>query len=161
MGIRRTIENQQTHEITHDWSHILINGTGILNSWKWPSIAGLHSFSGPKMHSAAWDHSIDLENKTIAVIGTGSTSVQIVPQLQKISKHLQVYMRSPTWISPPFGAAALDSVRGGKSADVDPGMRQYWFTEEDRRRFAEDGEFHLRFRKGIEAEINSIATPSH
>ena len=109
------------------------------------------------MHSAAWDHSISLENKTIAVIGTGSTSVQIVPQLQKIAKNLQVYMRSPTWISPPFGAAALDSVRGGKS--VDPGMRQYWFTEEDRRRFSEDGEFHLRFRKGIEAEINSEFIP--
>lgn len=45
------------------------------------------------MHSAAWDHSVELDNKTIGVIGTGSTSVQVVPQLQKIAKNLQVYMR--------------------------------------------------------------------
>lgn len=104
------------------------------------------------MHSASWDHGVDLDNKTIGVIGTGSTSVQIVPQLQKIAKRIQVYMRSPTWISPPFGAGALTSVQKGK--DVDPGQRQYEFTEEDKKRFREDPEFHLQFRKGIEAEIN-------
>jgi cation diffusion facilitator CzcD-associated flavoprotein CzcO len=59
------------------------------------------------MHSANWDHSIDFDNKVVGVIGTGSTSVQIVPQLQKICHQVQVYMRSPTWISPPFGAGAL------------------------------------------------------
>lgn len=48
------------------------------------------------MHSANWDHSVDLDNKTIGVIGVGSTSVQIVPQLQKIAKQVQVYMRSPS-----------------------------------------------------------------
>ena len=40
------------------------------------------------MHSAAWNHAVDFTGKTVAVIGTGSTSVQIVPQLQKISKKL-------------------------------------------------------------------------
>lgn len=131
---------------------MFVNGTGILNNWRWPDIEGLHDFKGPKMHSATWDHGIDLDNKTIGVIGTGSTSVQIVPQLQKIAKQVQVYMRSPTWISPPFGAAALTSVKKGQ--DEDPGMRQYKFTEEDKKRFREDPEFHLSFRKGIEAEIN-------
>lgn len=131
---------------------MFVNGTGILNNWRWPDIEGLHDFKGPKMHSATWDHGIDLDNKAIGVIGTGSTSVQIVPQLQKIAKQVQVYMRSPTWISPPFGAAALMSVKKGQ--DEDPGMRQYKFTEEDKKRFREDPEFHLSFRKGIEAEIN-------
>jgi cation diffusion facilitator CzcD-associated flavoprotein CzcO len=98
-----TLENQENKELTKDWSHILVNGTGILNNWKWPDIEGLHDFKGPLMHSAHWDHSVDFEGKTVGIIGTGSTSVQIVPALQPIVKQLQVYMRSSTWISPPFG----------------------------------------------------------
>lgn len=156
-GRSRTIEDQVTKETWQDWSHVFVNGTGILNNWKWPEIEGLHDFRGPKMHSAAWDHGVDLDNKTIGVIGTGSTSVQIVPQLQKIAKQVQVYMRSSTWISPPFGAGALTSVQKGKV--VDPGQRQYEFTDEDKRRFREDPEFHLTFRKGIEAEINGKKRP--
>jgi cation diffusion facilitator CzcD-associated flavoprotein CzcO len=98
-----TLENTATGEITKDWAHVVVNGTGILNNWKWPQIEGLHDFQGPLMHSAHWDHSVDFAGKTVGVIGTGSTSVQIVPQLQKIAKEVEVYMRSPTWISPPFG----------------------------------------------------------
>ncbi|KAK3703720.1 hypothetical protein LTR37_014298 [Vermiconidia calcicola] len=149
-----TLEDQNTKEIWHDWCHVWINGTGILNNWRWPDIEGLHDFKGPKMHSACWDHSVDLEGKTIGVIGNGSSSVQIVPQLQKIAKQVQVYIRSSTWISPPFGGGALAKVQGGK--DVDPGHRQYEFTEEDKKKFRDYPEYHLEFRKGIEAEINGL-----
>jgi cation diffusion facilitator CzcD-associated flavoprotein CzcO len=107
------------------------------------------------MHSANWDHSVDFDGKTAGVIGTGSTSVQIVPQLQKVCKEVQVYMRSPTWISPPFGAGALTNDLQ-KGEDVNPGQRQYNFTEADKKKFAEDPEYHLDFRKRIEAEINSL-----
>jgi cation diffusion facilitator CzcD-associated flavoprotein CzcO len=61
------------------------------------------------MHSAAWNHAVDFKGKTAAVIGNGSTSVQIVPQLQKEVKKLKNFMRSSTWISPPFGAGALQN----------------------------------------------------
>lgn len=128
---------------------------GILNTWKWPEIEGLHDFKGPVLHSAAWDHSVDFNGKSAAVIGVGSTAVQIVPQLQKICKELQVYIRSPTWISPPFGAGALASDLQ-KGQEVDPGQRQYDFTEADIKKFREDPEYHLDFRKRIEAEINSL-----
>lgn len=107
------------------------------------------------MHSASWDHSVDLDGKTIGVVGTGSTSVQIVPQLQKIAKQVQVYMRSPTWISPPFGAGALTSDLQ-KGQDVDPGQRQYKFSEADRKKFKNDPEYHLDFRRRIESEINGL-----
>ncbi|KAL5340903.1 hypothetical protein BJX70DRAFT_359899 [Aspergillus crustosus] len=138
-----------------DWAHCVVNGTGILNSWKWPDVAGLEGFKGPKMHSAAWDHGVDFEGKTVGVIGTGSTSVQIVPELQKVCRQVKVFMRSPTWVSPPFGATALtQDLRGG--VDDEPGRRQYEFTEEDKRKFKEDPEYHLAFRKGIEAEINGL-----
>ncbi|KAF2737728.1 FAD/NAD(P)-binding domain-containing protein [Polyplosphaeria fusca] len=150
-----TIENPQTKEKRNDWAHVFINGTGILNTWKWPEIEGLHDFNGPVMHSAKWDHSVDFNGKTAGVIGTGSTSVQIVPQLQKICNEVQVYMRSPTWISPPFGAGALTNDLQ-KGEEVNPGQRQYDFTEADKKKFADDPEYHLDFRKRIEAEINSL-----
>lgn len=128
--------------------------TALTNEQKWPDIEGLHDFQGPKMHSACWDHSVDLQGKTIGVIGNGSSSVQIVPALQPIAKKMQVFMRSSTWISPPFGGGALTKLQKGK--DVDPGQRQYEFTDEDKRRFKEDPDFHLQFRKEIEAEINGL-----
>jgi cation diffusion facilitator CzcD-associated flavoprotein CzcO len=144
-----------TKQKTTDWAHVFVNGTGILNSWKWPEIEGLHDFKGGLMHSAAWDHSVDFDGKVVGVIGTGSTSVQIVPSLQKICKEVQVYMRSPTWISPPFGAGALtDNLQKGQN--VNPGQRQYNFSETEIKRFKEDPEYHLDFRKSIEAEINGL-----
>ncbi|KAL4963407.1 flavin-containing monooxygenase [Aspergillus stella-maris] len=152
-----TLENTQTKEQWQDWSHCVVNGTGILNSWKWPDVAALKDFEGPKMHSAAWDHSVDYHGKNVGVIGTGSTSVQIVPELQKTCKQVQVFMRSPTWVSPPFGATALSNLKDqSNGGECDPGNRQYTFTEEDKKRFREDPDYHLAFRKGIESEVNGL-----
>ncbi|KAK5141166.1 hypothetical protein LTR04_002701, partial [Oleoguttula sp. CCFEE 6159] len=78
-----------------------------------------------------------------------------VPQLQKIAKQVQVYMRSPTWISPPFGAGALTNDLE-KGIEVDPGHRQHKFTEKEKQRFRNDPDYHLDFRKRIEAEINGL-----
>lgn len=151
---RINVQDTQSGHVWEDWAHCVVNGTGILNTWKWPDVEGLHDFEGPLMHSAAWNHDVDFENKIVGVIGTGSTSVQIVPQLQKICKEVQVYMRSPTWISPPFGAGAL--ANDLKQDGADPGHRQYKFTEADKKRFRDDPEYHLLFRKKIEAEINGL-----
>ena len=96
------LQDQRKKTVWHDWAHVFVNGTGLLNTWKWPEIEGLSHFTGDLMHSANWNHDVDLKTKTIGVIGTGSTSVQIVPQLQKFAKEVKVFMRSPTWISPPF-----------------------------------------------------------
>lgn len=97
------VEDQITKELSKDWAHVVVNGTGILNNWKWPVIDGLHDFKGALMHSAKWDHSVDFKGKTVGVIGNGSTAVQIVPEMQKVGKTVKVFMRSSTWISPPFG----------------------------------------------------------
>jgi cation diffusion facilitator CzcD-associated flavoprotein CzcO len=76
------IRDTKTGDFREDWSHVVVNATGNLNKWKWPDVQGLHDFLGPKMHSAAWDGSIDMKGKIVAIIGTGSTAIQIVPQLQ-------------------------------------------------------------------------------
>lgn len=52
------------------------------SKWKWPAIKGLESFQGPRLHSANWDDSVELQGKRVAVIGSGSSAVQIVPSIQ-------------------------------------------------------------------------------
>ncbi|KAJ3949097.1 uncharacterized protein N0V96_000209 [Colletotrichum fioriniae] len=52
-------------------------------NWKWPDIPGLHDFSGSLLHSADWDENFDWKGKRVAVIGNGSSGVQIVPAVQK------------------------------------------------------------------------------
>lgn len=52
------------------------------SNWKWPDIPGLHDFGGKLLHSATWDSSYDFKNRTVVVIGSGSSAIQIVPQLQ-------------------------------------------------------------------------------
>lgn len=151
-----TLEDQATKETWQDWAHCLVNGTGILNSWKWPDIPGLHDFKGEKMHSAKWNLDTDFKGKTVAVIGTGSTSVQIVPALQPVVGKMKVFMRSSTWISPPFGGGVLESDLRKGTVDDQPGQRQYTFTDADKEKFKNDPEYFLFFRKRIEAEINSL-----
>lgn len=52
-------------------AHVLINATGILNKWQWPLISGLHSFKGKLLHTAAWDETVELSDKTVGLIGNG------------------------------------------------------------------------------------------
>jgi len=54
------------------------------------------------MHSAAWNEETDLTGKTVAVLGCGSSGIQIVPTIQPQVKHLTTFIRSPTWITAGF-----------------------------------------------------------
>jgi cation diffusion facilitator CzcD-associated flavoprotein CzcO len=54
------------------------------------------------MHSAAWNTETDLIGKTVAVLGCGSSGIQIVPTIQPHVKHLTTFIRSPTWITAGF-----------------------------------------------------------
>jgi cation diffusion facilitator CzcD-associated flavoprotein CzcO len=79
---------------------ILVGGLGQLNRPNWPSIEGLDTFEGAKMHSARWDHSVSWEGKRVAVIGSAASAVQIVPEVAKTAGHLTVYQRTPNWVTP-------------------------------------------------------------
>ena len=52
------------------------------SNWKWPDIEGLHDFKGTLLHTAKWDESVKLEGKSVAVIGSGASGIQIVPEIQ-------------------------------------------------------------------------------
>lgn len=62
--------------------NVLINACGLLNNWKWPKIPGLATYKGHLCHSAQWNPNFEWKGKTVAVIGSGSSAIQIVPELQ-------------------------------------------------------------------------------
>ncbi|KAA1419125.1 NAD(P)/FAD-dependent oxidoreductase [Nocardioides humilatus] len=78
----------------------VISGSGGLSEPRMPEIDGIEDFQGEIFHSSRWDHDVDLTGKRVAVIGTGASSIQLVPELQKIVGHLDVYQRTPNWIIP-------------------------------------------------------------
>jgi cation diffusion facilitator CzcD-associated flavoprotein CzcO len=81
-------------------ARVVVAGIGGLNRPVLPDIPGLEDFSGPVMHSAAWDHSVDLAGKRVAVIGTGASAIQIVPEVAKVAGRLDVFQRTAPWVLP-------------------------------------------------------------
>jgi cation diffusion facilitator CzcD-associated flavoprotein CzcO len=81
-------------------ARVLIAGAGPLHEPKLPQIPGLRDFEGTIFHSATWDHDHELDGERVAVIGTGASSIQFVPQIQpKVSK-LHLFQRTPPWVMP-------------------------------------------------------------
>jgi cation diffusion facilitator CzcD-associated flavoprotein CzcO len=99
---------------------VLISATGILNNWKWPEIPGLEDFEGIKVHSATWPEDLNLSGKNVAIIGNGSSAIQIIPQLQKIVNRLDAYARGSTWISPPLAGTKVEEVNPGGGNSIPP-----------------------------------------
>lgn len=81
-----------------DHADILISATGFLHMINYPDIPGLETFSGPKFHTARWDHSVSLEDKRIGVVGTGSTAVQLTAALAGKVKHYTLFQRTAQWV---------------------------------------------------------------
>jgi cyclohexanone monooxygenase len=79
----------------------LVMATGCLSSAKLPDIEGRESFAGPAYHSGNWPHqSVDFTGQTVAVIGTGSTAIQLIPQLAEQAARLLVFQRTPNFSLP-------------------------------------------------------------
>jgi cyclohexanone monooxygenase len=78
----------------------LVSGAGGLSEPKLPDIEGIEDFQGDLFHSARWDHSVDLTGKRVAVIGPAASAIQIVPELQKIVGHLDLYQRTAPYVIP-------------------------------------------------------------
>ncbi len=81
-------------------AEMLVVGAGPLSDPKPPDIAGIESFEGTMFHSARWDHEHALDGERVAVIGTGASSIQLVPQIQPQVGRLHVFQRTPPWVVP-------------------------------------------------------------
>ncbi|KAB5576482.1 hypothetical protein GE09DRAFT_1053840 [Coniochaeta sp. 2T2.1] len=131
-------------KIIQDEADILVNGSGILNKWRWPDIEGLHSFKGELLHSARWDESCNWDGKKVGIIGNGSSAIQIVPKMQERAKKLVNYTRSPTWISSNY---ASQYTKDGKN---------FTYTEEQKRELREKPKELLKIRRSIEHGFNQF-----
>ncbi|MEA3075919.1 MAG: 4-hydroxyacetophenone monooxygenase [Actinomycetota bacterium] len=78
----------------------VISAVGQLNRPSYPAIEGLSSFAGPAFHSARWDDSVDLEGKRVAVIGTGASATQLIPEIAPRVGRLTIFQRTPNWLAP-------------------------------------------------------------
>ncbi|MGB1203400.1 MAG: flavin-containing monooxygenase, partial [Alloalcanivorax venustensis] len=78
----------------------LITATGQLNRPAWPNLPGRDRFAGETFHSARWDHDVDLTGKTVAVIGTGASAIQFVPEIAKQAKQVLLFQRSAPYVIP-------------------------------------------------------------
>ncbi|WP_109547784.1 flavin-containing monooxygenase [Mycobacteroides abscessus] len=81
-------------------ARFLVLAVGGLECPKLPDIAGIDSFGGKVIHTARWDHDYDLAGKRVAVIGTGASALQLVPEIAERVAHLSVFQRTPIWVSP-------------------------------------------------------------
>ena len=84
-------------ELTADF---VVSAAGALSDPKNPEIDGFDSFGGKVFHSARWDHDYDLSGKRVAIIGTGASSIQIVPEIAAKVGRLDVYQRTAPWVIP-------------------------------------------------------------
>jgi cation diffusion facilitator CzcD-associated flavoprotein CzcO len=92
------------HAMTQDGMHIearvLVSGMGALHVPRYPELKGADRFRGPAFHSSTWDHGVDLEGKNVAVVGTGASAIQFVPQIAPRVGKLHLFQRTPAWIVP-------------------------------------------------------------
>ncbi|MGQ0483183.1 MAG: flavin-containing monooxygenase [Pseudonocardia sp.] len=97
---RLTIADGRTITARH-----VISATGVLNKPQPPDIRGLDRFTGITMHTARWDHDVDMRGKRVGVIGTGASAVQLIPPVAEEAGHLTVFQRTPIWILPKHDTA--------------------------------------------------------
>lgn len=79
---------------------VLILAMGFLTEPSVPAIEGLGDFRGEIFHSARWNHEVDLTGRNVAVVGTGASAVQLIPEIADRVGHLDVYQRTPAWVLP-------------------------------------------------------------
>ena len=78
----------------------IASAAGPLSEPAIPDIPGLHDFKGTIFHSATWNHDHDLSGERVAVVGTGASAIQFVPQIQPKVAQLHLFQRTPPWIMP-------------------------------------------------------------
>ncbi|OBE96355.1 NAD(P)/FAD-dependent oxidoreductase [Mycobacterium sp. 852002-10029_SCH5224772] len=113
MRFNTTVEGAQWEEDTSVWRvslaggetltcRFLITATGFLSQPRTPDIPGITSFQGKVVHTTAWDHAYSYAGRRIAVIGTGASAVQAIPELAREAAELTVYQRTATHVIPKF-----------------------------------------------------------
>ncbi|RFN45341.1 hypothetical protein FIE12Z_10406 [Fusarium flagelliforme] len=130
-----------------DSADVLVTGEGVLNEWRWPEIDGIQTFKGILLHSANWDPQIDLKDESVAVIGSGSSGLQIVPAILPEVKHMDHYIRGRSWIVGLFGDTETRQ-------RIHEAGGNFNYSPEEIKKWETDREAYLEYRRAIEYTIN-------
>ncbi|KAF2123552.1 FAD/NAD(P)-binding domain-containing protein [Dothidotthia symphoricarpi CBS 119687] len=140
VSLRQKTPSGETREF-EDECDLLLYATGFLNSYKWPKIKGVDKFKGRVVHTAAWPEDYQKEqwaNDRVAIIGSGASSIQTVPNMQPFAKHLDVFVRTGVW----FVQVANNY---GQNKE---------YSQEERDAFRNDPKKLVAHAKDIENQIN-------
>ena len=114
-------------------ARVVVGALGPLNRPALPTIPGMDTFAGHSFHSAGWDHQYDLTGRRVAVIGTGASAIQIVPEVAKSAGQLLVYQRTAPYVNPRLDKSVSSFWRGAyKRLPVLQQVQrvwQYWVRE--------------------------------
>lgn len=81
-------------------ARFLVSAVGPLDRPRKPDIDGIDDFRGDVVHTARWDDTVPIDGKRVAVIGTGASGLQVIPEIAQRAAHLDVYQRTPIWVVP-------------------------------------------------------------
>jgi 4-hydroxyacetophenone monooxygenase len=95
ISLRRTDGSIETREV-----NAIVSAAGLFANPKYADFAGVENFGGLVIHPTQWPADLDLSDKRVAVIGNGSTGVQLLGRVAEMSEHVDVFQRTPQWISP-------------------------------------------------------------
>ena len=94
----------------HIKTRFIITAVGTLSTPTLPKLDGIASFKGVSFHASNWPHEpIDLTGKRVAVIGSGATAIQLIPEVAKAAEQLTVFQRRPNWAAPLNNAPISES----------------------------------------------------
>lgn len=122
---------------------MILKSPKILNNFKWPQIDGLDTFKGKVIHTARWPSDYQAEqwaNDRVAVVGSGASSIQTVPRMQKAAKHLDVFVRTGVWFVELAGHYGQNKEYG----------------QEERDEFRKDPQKLAEHAKYIEDQVNGL-----
>ena len=102
---------------------VLVAATGQLSRPLVPDVPGLDAFPGPVLHSAWWDHDVDLDGARVGVVGSGASAIQFLPPVARVAAHTTLFQRTPSWVLarhdaeiPALARAAFAHVPGVRAA---------------------------------------------
>jgi cation diffusion facilitator CzcD-associated flavoprotein CzcO len=121
-SVRRLVWNEDARqwdvELANDRTivaDVVVSAVGLFGAVRYPDIEGLADFAGDVMHTAQWDSRVDMTGKRVAVVGTGASGVQVVPELARKAARLTVFQRTPPWMVPkedrPYSSEELSRFR--------------------------------------------------
>ncbi len=123
-----TVENTEWNEKAGRWTvhtdrgdaiqaRYVVLANGILTSPKLARIEGMETYAGESFHTSRWNYDVQLEGRTVGIIGTGATAVQAVPELAKAAKELYVFQRTPSSVDVRDQRATTDEQRAAWAAE--------------------------------------------